>query len=530
MWRFGFFDAVETAPGVYDRVYNAEEFSVPFSALIDTGVLEGAGDSLEVTTDGSSMQTTIGTGVAFIRGRYAENTSPRAHTHDTETVGVDRIDRIVIRLDLRPEARHVESFVKKGVASSNPVPPALQRDDNVYEISLAQVRIRGGQTFISSSDIIDERGDEDICPWARSKVLPHIDAGDVAQLRDEFDAFKEEVGPIVQIENETVTVGTSGDFSTINEALEYLSKRHARFWPNGYTAEIRLLSGFVMQEQVFVEGVDLGWITITSEDSEVTIERTFLTRVTPIELVDYTRRPAFFAYNNATLPTIGALFVMDTSGGAETRDGIVVSHNSRAIIKPGCGVKGVGSDYFDISQRPFGILVSHTSTVEMAGAIFSESASCLRAELGSVVHAQEADLSGARLIGVEGDRSVIYAPNVNASGANNHSVYAFNHSVIDVSYADLSGSDVGGIRAEHGCLINATESDISGGGPGGNAVNAVHGSIVNVAFANCRRELGIDNPSDISITGGAIVVMRDTLGGTDVTPNTLLPQGIIFDE
>lgn len=185
MWRFGFFDAVETAPGVYDRVYNAEEFSVPFSALIDTGVLEGAGDSLEVTTDGSSMQTTIGTGVAFIRGRYAENTSPREHTHDTETVGVDRIDRIVVRLDLRPEARHVESFVKKGVASANPVPPALQRDENVYEISLAQVRIRGGQTFISPSDITDERGDENICPWARSKVLPHIDSQDVVDLRQD---------------------------------------------------------------------------------------------------------------------------------------------------------------------------------------------------------------------------------------------------------------------------------------------------------------------------------------------------------
>lgn len=188
MWRFGFFDAVETAPGVYDRVYNAEEFSVPFSALIDTGVLESAGDSLEVTTDGSSMQTTIGTGVAFIRGRYAENTSPRAHTHDTETVGVDRIDRIVVRLDLRPEARYVESFVKKGVASANPVPPALQRDENVYEISLAQVRIRGGQTFISPSDITDERGDEDICPWARSKVLPHIDSEEVVQLRNDFES------------------------------------------------------------------------------------------------------------------------------------------------------------------------------------------------------------------------------------------------------------------------------------------------------------------------------------------------------
>src|SRR5690606_14913221 len=112
---------------------------------------------------------------------------------------------------------------------------------NVYEISLAQVRIRGGQTFISPSDIIDERGDEDICPWARSKVLPHIDAQDVIDLRNDFEAFKDVV---TQSETEIVTVGSGGDFSTINEALEYLSQRHARFWQEGYTAEIRLLSGF----------------------------------------------------------------------------------------------------------------------------------------------------------------------------------------------------------------------------------------------------------------------------------------------
>src|SRR5690606_4587154 len=256
------------------------------------------------------------------------------------------------------------------------------------------------------SDIIDERGDEDICPWARSKVLPHIDAGDVAQLRDEFDAFKEEVGPIVQIENETVTVGTSGDFSTINEALEYLSKRHARFWPNGYTAEIKLLTGFVMQEQVFVEGVDLGWITITAEDTEVIIQRSALTKTTPIEFVEYFRRPAFFAYKNATLPQIGALFVMDTSGPSEARDGIVVSHNSKAIIKPGCGVKEAGKDHSNIVGRPFGILVSHASIVEMAESVFSGCNSCLRAEHGSIVNARGADLSGAWYTGINGDWSM----------------------------------------------------------------------------------------------------------------------------
>lgn len=189
-WKYGFFDPVEVEPGVYDREYNSEEFSRPFSALIDTGVLQGAGGELEVTADGISMDTTIASGIAFINGRFAENIGTVTHTHDTESVEVDRIDRIVIRLDLRPETRSMESYIKKGVASENPSPPALQRDQYVYEISLAQVYIKGGQSYIEQTNIIDERGDDTLCPWARSKVLPSYDQQDLNDLKDEFDAHK----------------------------------------------------------------------------------------------------------------------------------------------------------------------------------------------------------------------------------------------------------------------------------------------------------------------------------------------------
>ncbi|MCM3454398.1 hypothetical protein M3685_10625 [Heyndrickxia oleronia] len=200
--NFSFFDPVEVAPGVWDREYFAQQFTDYFRRLVTTGVMKGESGELKVSTEGNSMITTLSTGVAYVVGRSYENTSPLTHTHDTEVLGKNRIDRIVVRLDLRTESRFVKSFIKKGVASTNPVPPDLQRDQFIYEISLAQVKIIGGQTYINANDVIDERGKTDICPWAGSKILPNFDN---ATLEEHIHDYKEHI-PYA------VATGTGADY------------------------------------------------------------------------------------------------------------------------------------------------------------------------------------------------------------------------------------------------------------------------------------------------------------------------------
>ncbi|MDH5161516.1 hypothetical protein [Heyndrickxia oleronia] len=192
--NFSFFDPVEVAPGVWDREYFAQQFTDYFRRLVTTGVMKGESGELKVSTEGNSMITTLNTGVAYVVGRSYENTSPLSHTHDTEVLGKNRIDRIVVRLDLRTESRFVKSFIKKGVASTIPVPPNLQRDQFIYEISLAQVKIIGGQTYININDVVDERGKTDICPWAGSKILPNFDN---ATLEEHIHDYKEHIPYVV---------------------------------------------------------------------------------------------------------------------------------------------------------------------------------------------------------------------------------------------------------------------------------------------------------------------------------------------
>lgn len=161
----------------------------------------------------------------------------------------------------------------------------------------------------------------------------------------------------------TVTVGAGGDYATINDALAYLSQYYPLYVKSGFTAEIKLLSGFVMAEQVLVRSIDLAWITITSEDAEVVIDRSALTENMGAVVGSY---PAFGVTCGAG-PSIGALFVMDTRGPGLYRDGIYAEVGASLYVLSGCGVKNAGHN---------GLSCTMVSTVQADGAIFSGSSGC----------------------------------------------------------------------------------------------------------------------------------------------------------
>lgn len=158
--RYGFFNS---ATGD-ERVYDADALAAAFRALALSGVAALDATNLKVTAEGSTLRTLVGYGAALLRGYLYELRDDgggiMAITH-AATVGADRIDRVVVRLDLT--ARTISLHKKEGTASSAPEAPALTRTANVYEISLAQVRVRAAATAIAPADVTDERPNEAVC-------------------------------------------------------------------------------------------------------------------------------------------------------------------------------------------------------------------------------------------------------------------------------------------------------------------------------------------------------------------------------
>lgn len=171
MERFLFFNANEIAPGVFDREYVESDFADYFGSVLSTGLLHtdnvpGAIAAVEAGT----LNTIVSPGKAIMKGHLYENTTPLTLTHSIPEATLDRIDRIVLRLDLRNQSRFIKLFVSEGVPSSTPVAPVLQRDQFIHEISLAQVRVRKNTVQLLPSDLVDERLNEQLCGLAHSLI------------------------------------------------------------------------------------------------------------------------------------------------------------------------------------------------------------------------------------------------------------------------------------------------------------------------------------------------------------------------
>ncbi|GAB6891093.1 hypothetical protein [Geobacillus stearothermophilus] len=228
-----------SAPGD-PRTYQASDFADYFGSVLSTGLLHTDNiPALEVKCDGNDLRTYVTPGKAIIQGYLYENTSDLYLDHALPEPTLDRIDRIVLRLDKRNQSRYIKLFVKQGTPSENPVPPELQRDDFIYELSLAQIRVRANTSTLNPADLIDERLDENLCGLVHSLIS--IPTSQFQQQWDEFMAGIQNEGFASAEEFNAHLADTASKFTNINlniidMAVELETLKGATL--NGVTANI----------------------------------------------------------------------------------------------------------------------------------------------------------------------------------------------------------------------------------------------------------------------------------------------------
>jgi hypothetical protein len=127
------------------------------------GISPGVDNELRVALS-SGMSVLVGTGIAFLKGYcYINESSSVVLSVPVADTDLPRIDRVVIRLDRNLEKREIKTYIKAGTPSANPVPPELQKDTFIHELSLASYRVEPGATL--PSNLVDERTDETVCGY-----------------------------------------------------------------------------------------------------------------------------------------------------------------------------------------------------------------------------------------------------------------------------------------------------------------------------------------------------------------------------
>lgn len=155
---------------VFDRAEEASFFAKYFSQFISNGVFPNPSTNMQVLAN-EGMNIQVDTGVCYINGYMGW--VEKAETFEIEESDTQaRIDRIVARLSFID--RKIELYVKKGTAAGNPTAPELQRDYDIYEIALADIRVNANVIEITQANITDLRLNTELCGIVANQ-LQHVD-------------------------------------------------------------------------------------------------------------------------------------------------------------------------------------------------------------------------------------------------------------------------------------------------------------------------------------------------------------------
>lgn len=169
--RSGFFNSEitgydENNMPIFDRAETAEFFAKFFHAFLTNGIYPNPSTNFQVVSRNGGMMTAVNPGLCLIEGYFGWEDEVRTLIHEPANSNFDRIDRIVLRLDL--VTREIDLYVLTGTASASPVAPSLTRPaegegGDIYELGLADVFILKNSTGISQTQITDTRLNTNLC-------------------------------------------------------------------------------------------------------------------------------------------------------------------------------------------------------------------------------------------------------------------------------------------------------------------------------------------------------------------------------
>lgn len=173
-----------------DRKYNAEHISKYFDKLITSGVFPNPSTNLQVASnDGMTLQVLGGRGIFDCH--WINNDGNYILTVGASDVVLNRIDVVIVKLDLTENVRGISIEIKKGVNATVPVPPAMTRTDYVKEYALAYIRVNKLATAITQADITDTRPNTAVCGWVTG-LITQVDTSTLfAQWQSAYEQFYE---------------------------------------------------------------------------------------------------------------------------------------------------------------------------------------------------------------------------------------------------------------------------------------------------------------------------------------------------
>lgn len=165
-------------PGEEERFYDADDWQTLIKHFISTGVFLKNGGLL-VTVSADSLYLEMTQGFAYIDGHWydlsdKDDPDSKFALVPQEAVSAPYIGRVVIRSSELVGERRANVYFKPGEENNTPLPPELERNDDVYEICVAEIIVRPGMP-LNTNDLKDTRFNKQLCGVADFAPNPKIE-------------------------------------------------------------------------------------------------------------------------------------------------------------------------------------------------------------------------------------------------------------------------------------------------------------------------------------------------------------------
>ena len=299
----------------------------------------------------------------------------------------------------------------------------------------------------------------------------------------------------------TYTVGATGDFSTINAALAFVSEYRPVYDAAGIRVTIQLQTGFTVTEQIIIDAVDLSFCSLEAVDATVYIDASYITEL--IRGPSYATRPFLGAINGGKSPIINCLFEFSASWTSD--------HNKSGFSAQGAGSAiHIGSG--GIRLALYGAIAGRGGMVGGLGASTTVLTGC---RFGCVAEA------GGLISGVTIDASDSGENGVQASNGGRIEAYTLTCEGCD-AFMSYAGSGYG-VYASYGGSVSAVTLNCEGCAVGG--VYSFGGRVS--AYRIDAMAGASDAGTDIVVADGGYINRNRGTGGVSQTAGAMTANGYI---
>jgi len=159
------FDSRLGPDGTHDRVWHARDFAHDRQMFLGNGIYPNPSTNLQVVSLFNNMRITVRGGAAWIEGHsYIQGRIRNGRVEgiditleaEENTSGVMRIDMVVAELSFLRNRRNIEIRIITGSTT-------LTRNDDVYQLKLAEIAVNPGTMSIPQSSVTDTRLNSEEC-------------------------------------------------------------------------------------------------------------------------------------------------------------------------------------------------------------------------------------------------------------------------------------------------------------------------------------------------------------------------------